>query len=212
MLSRLCTLQVLFAPCKFSLHLASSLCTLQVLFAPCKFSLYLACSLCTLQVLFAPCKFSLHLASSLCYLMSRIHWKVAGVNPLTPSALPLWCRYTNLVGFISGLQLVTCHGSGRSADNFEQSMYSRGCVCVVDVFFCIVRIEWTKLSKHINPIHKTSDDRYAVTVFVVRFDFWFHDLLVIDWRVTLNSWRIKDQLDVTCNFISLLMCSTCFGH
>ena len=26
------------------------------------------------------------------------------------------------------------------------------------------------------------------------------------------SWRIKDQLDVTCSFISLLMCSTCFGH
>ena len=26
------------------------------------------------------------------------------------------------------------------------------------------------------------------------------------------SWRMKDQLDVTCYFISLLMCSTCFGH
>ena len=27
-----------------------------------------------------------------------------------------------------------------------------------------------------------------------------------------NSWRMKDQLDVTCYFISLLMCSTCFRH
>ena len=27
-----------------------------------------------------------------------------------------------------------------------------------------------------------------------------------------DSWRIKDQLDVTCYFISLLMCSTCFRH
>ena len=27
-----------------------------------------------------------------------------------------------------------------------------------------------------------------------------------------NSWRIKDQLDITCYFISLLMCSTCFWH
>jgi len=27
-----------------------------------------------------------------------------------------------------------------------------------------------------------------------------------------DSWRIKDHLDVTCYFISLLMCSTCFGH
>ena len=27
-----------------------------------------------------------------------------------------------------------------------------------------------------------------------------------------NSWRMKDQLDDTCYFISLIMCSTCFGH
>ena len=33
------------------------------------------------------------------------------------------------------------------------------------------------------------------------------------WTVHLrDSWRIKDQLDVTCCFISLLMCSACFGH
>ena len=27
-----------------------------------------------------------------------------------------------------------------------------------------------------------------------------------------DSWRMKDQLDVTCYFISLLTCSTCFGR
>ena len=27
-----------------------------------------------------------------------------------------------------------------------------------------------------------------------------------------DSCRIRDQLDITCYFISLLMCSTCFGH
>ena len=27
-----------------------------------------------------------------------------------------------------------------------------------------------------------------------------------------NSWRMKNQLDVTCYFISVIMCSTCFGH
>ena len=36
------------------------------------------------------------------------------------------------------------------------------------------------------------------------------------WRavatVIMNIWRMRDQLDVTCYFISLLMCSTCFGH
>jgi len=31
------------------------------------------------------------------------------------------------------------------------------------------------------------------------------------WEVQID-WRIKDQLDATCYFISLLMCSTCFGH
>ena len=51
---------------------------------------------------------------------------------------------------------------------------------VVDVFFCMIRTERTKLSKHINPIHKTSDDRYVVTVFVVQFDFRLHNLLLVD--------------------------------
>ena len=32
--------------------------------------------------------------------------------------------------------------------------------------------------------------------------------LLLDW----DNWRIKDQLDVACYFISLLMCSTCFGQ
>jgi len=32
----------------------------------------------------------------------------------------------------------------------------------------------------------------------------------VHWTVHhCNSWRIKDQLDVTCSFISVLMCSTC---
>ena len=33
------------------------------------------------------------------------------------------------------------------------------------------------------------------------------------WKLRISdSWRMKDQLDVPCYFISLLMCSTCFGH
>ena len=31
-------------------------------------------------------------------------------------------------------------------------------------------------------------------------------------NISYHSSRMKDQLDVTCSFISLLMCSTCFGH
>jgi len=38
-------------------------------------------------------------------------------------------------------------------------------------------------------------------------------LYYVYWTVHLcNSWRIKDQLDITYYFISLLMYSTCFGH
>ena len=31
-------------------------------------------------------------------------------------------------------------------------------------------------------------------------------------NISINSWRMKDQLHITCYFISLIMCSTCFGH
>ena len=42
---------------------------------------------------------------------------------------------------------------------------------------------------------------------VWKLHMWFFCLLN-----TVSSWRMKDQLDVTCYFISLVMCSTCFGH
>ena len=45
--------------------------------------------------------------------------------------------------------------------------------------------------------------------------FWNNVILrqnIICTKIICHSWRIKDQLDVTCYFISLLMCSTCFGH
>ena len=42
---------------------------------------------------------------------------------------------------------------------------------------------------------------------------WIQYKLNVYWTVHhCNSWRMKDQLDATCYFISLLMCSTCFGH
>ena len=45
---------------------------------------------------------------------------------------------------------------------------------------------------------------------VCRWEYWPSNVY---WTVHhRNSWRTKDQLDVTCYFISLLMCSTYFGH
>ena len=32
------------------------------------------------------------------------------------------------------------------------------------------------------------------------------------YQMLFRCWRMKDQLDVTCYFISLIMCSKCFGH
>ena len=40
-----------------------------------------------------------------------------------------------------------------------------------------------------------------------------YTLSYVYWKVHhCDSWRIKDQLDVTCYFISLLVCSACFGY
>jgi len=40
-----------------------------------------------------------------------------------------------------------------------------------------------------------------------------HNIFYVYWTTHhCDSWRIKDQFDVTCYFISLLMRSTCFGH
>jgi hypothetical protein len=51
-----------------------------------------------------------------------------------------------------------------------------------------------------------------VTVWVLR---WKRNIIQsnVYWTVHhCNSWRMEDQLDVTCYFISLLICSACFGH
>jgi len=46
-------------------------------------------------------------------------------------------------------------------------------------------------------------------------NYQLHQAMSVDFNSVgywLCCWRIKDQLDVTFYFISLLMCSTCFGH
>ena len=50
-----------------------------------------------------------------------------------------------------------------------------------------------------------------LTLMMIRWYMVFCAWCMI-YRYTNQCWRIKDQLDVTCYFISLLMCSTCFGH
>ena len=93
----------------------------------------------------------------------------------------------------------------------EQSVCSRGCVCVCGWRILLYGSYWVnKVAKTYNPIHETSDDRYVMMVFVVRFDFLFHNLLVIYWRVTLYvDLEMMWMEVVTTNFIG---CSYMFVY
>ena len=64
-------------------------------------------------------------------------------------------------------------------------------------------VQITKL--HIMHIHITK-------LLYDRCSYTFRCFCTIFRELIRCGWRIKDQLDVTCYFISLLMCSTCFGH
>jgi len=59
----------------------------------------------------------------------------------------------------------------------------------------------------VNIQHYGGRLKFHITAYKVQIQSYVY------WTVHLcNSWRIKDQLDVTCYCISLLMRSTCFGH
>ena len=69
----------------------------------------------------------------------------------------------------------------------------------------------------INPVHAPSSHILKIRLNVILFIAvqlpikCSYKRSVLKTNV-LKGWRMKDQLDVTCYFISLLMCSTCFGH
>ena len=82
------------------------------------------------------------------------------------------------------------------------------CILIFSTWWCSK--EW--------PKHVVGSDKLNVQTFRCRdcVEYTvrkFPTLSYVYWAVPhCDSWRIKDQLDVTCYFISLLMCSTCFGH
>ena len=64
------------------------------------------------------------------------------------------------------------------------------------------------------PLKTTRNSGYSKEENISIQNFTTNNSLIsnVYWTVHhCNSWRMKDQLDVTCYFISL-MCSTCFGH
>ena len=74
------------------------------------------------------------------------------------------------------------------------------CVCVC-VCVCRLTLEETF---HLNGTDTVLNTRNVQSDLVPSYVYWtVHHC---------SSRRIKDQLDVTCCFVSLLMCSTCFGH
>ena len=70
-----------------------------------------------------------------------------------------------------------------------------------------VSTKYTLLTGHMMPT--------ATVQLLPQFHTFCHDLQDITGNFSTphrDSWRIEDQLDVTCYFISLLMCSTFFGN
>jgi len=60
--------------------------------------------------------------------------------------------------------------------------------------------------------HSQQSTEYVSRCKCMEVKIYFH-ISYVYWTVHhCDNWRIKDQLNVTCYFISLLMRSTCFGH
>jgi len=69
--------------------------------------------------------------------------------------------------------------------------------------------------KMVQTLRKDCVETRELTHTVIHIDFIkniLRILLLIQGTELSECRRIKDQLDVTCYFISLLMCSKCFGH
>ena len=74
------------------------------------------------------------------------------------------------------------------------------CVEKQSVFFipCVYRLTWSQQKRSLFMLWHLFSQNVAL-----------NGLLA---KNLANSWQMKDQLDVTCYFISLIMCSTCFRH
>ena len=92
---------------------------------------------------------------------------------------------------------------------FPRSVYSACSVSVCNATCC-----WERFPVIVNywPVGNGRSRKLPCDFTTKLVDTIFSESNVY-WTVHhCNSWRMKDQLDVTCYIISLLMCSTCFGH
>jgi len=75
-------------------------------------------------------------------------------------------------------------------------------------FICYRERLWVLFLHH--APHKVQIHKIQYYFVLCVIELMNHSCLI--WTQMHPSWRIKDQLHVTSYFISLLMCSTCFGH
>ena len=81
---------------------------------------------------------------------------------------------------------------------------SQWCIVLLNLFRLKLKYKWSIITYYIRMWKAVQSDHS-----------WSKHISSsnVYWTVHhCNSWRMKDQLDVTCYFISLIMRSTCFGH
>jgi len=77
----------------------------------------------------------------------------------------------------------------------------------------IQTVQWNMLTHFTHRVHLCINGHFKSSCYFGHRWLNIEYKSYVFWTVhNCNSWIIKDQLDVTCYFISLLMCSTCFGH
>jgi len=114
----------------------------------------------------------------------------------TPCMLHVSRIYLSLIGPLDtfcGNGAVTCHFFCLSYTHFPQQP-----VLIITAVFMENQVLWD-----VSPRRLVNTSGYDVS------EEFASIFMVKQWK---DCWRIKDQLDVTCYFISLLMCWTYFGH
>ena len=75
---------------------------------------------------------------------------------------------------------------------------------------------WCTGSTGLRDLKRETSTLKCKTTFAWPTTIFFVSIWELHWcqldEMLWDNWRMKDQLDDTCYFISLIMCSTCFGH
>jgi len=131
-------------------------------------------------------------------------WNYMILGIVTPKAITFLIVLTPI-----SLRVVDCFlFTVKYEINFQMKCRWSLCVKVWNVFRCIsskgrYKYKFVWCFSYLDLFNKSFNLKLPIEAFIkIRRK--------CNWIII--SWRMKDQLDVTCYFISLLMSSTCFGH